>query len=291
MLIAGSWRTIEIEPTRRHAHLLIGAAFLLADLFLFDDDRERAIERRAAGGDGRIADAKAEARPPAGASARRTQAAAARQRNRNARLQNQRRQNAPPPRRPRNMKPSSAIARCRARPRCAPAPRRSTPRKSVNVVPEQVLKDQLPRNHRRRARQCQRHHPDQHARRHPGRRHPARLRRQPRRLDHAQRHAAGSGPQPQSRRRKRRGAERAGLAALRHHGSRRHRQHDQQASGALSARLGHRCSARPMAAARTAPTAPSTSPVRSARTVWPIASSAMASTRTTGAISAATAKR
>ena len=43
--------------------------------------------------------------------------------------------------------------------------------------------------------------------------------------------------------------------------------------------------------ARTAPTRRSISPVRSARTGWPIASSPMASTRTTGAISGDVAKR
>ena len=51
-----------------------------------------------------------------------------------------------------------------------------------------------------------------------------------------------------------------------------------------------RCSARPTPTTRAVQMGPSTSPGRSETTVWPIASSAMASARTIGAISAATAK-
>ena len=89
--------------------------------------------------------------------------------------------------------------------------------------------------------------------------------------------------------RQRRGAEGAGLAALRHHGSRRHRQHHQQAPGALSARLGH-AARLDLPCLETAPTAllDVTGPIGDR--AWPIASSAMASARITGAISAATGR-
>ena len=114
---------------KRHAHLLIGAAFLLADLFSSATMANAQSSVRIAGGDGGIADAKTEARAAQRGLLRggpRLQQRASEIEMR--RLRNRRRQNALPPQRPRNMKPSSAIARCRVRPRCALALPRSTPR-------------------------------------------------------------------------------------------------------------------------------------------------------------------
>jgi iron complex outermembrane recepter protein len=134
------------RTNKSHAHLLIGAAFLLADL---------SFSTTMANAQSSVALPAVTVEPPtqrrkparpAGASAQRTQAAAARQRNQNA---------APAQPTPSERAAAAAAAQYEARLGYRAMPSSTTLRtgaspldssQSVNIVPEQVIKDQLPRN-------------------------------------------------------------------------------------------------------------------------------------------------
>jgi iron complex outermembrane recepter protein len=131
---------------KNHAHLLIGAAFLLADLS-FSTTMANAQSNVAL--PAVTVEAPTQRRKPArpaGAVAQRTQAAAVRQRNRNA---------MPAQPTPSERAAAAAAAQYEAKLGYRAMPSSTTLRtgaspldtsQSVNIVPEQVIKDQLPRN-------------------------------------------------------------------------------------------------------------------------------------------------
>jgi iron complex outermembrane receptor protein len=131
---------------KRHAHLLIGAAFLLVDLFSATTIANAQSSVALPAVTVESPTQRQKLARPAGPSAQRTQAAAARQRNRNA-----------TPAQPTSSERAAAAAAVlneaklgyRAMPSSTTLRTGASPLDTsqvVNVVPEQVLKDQLPRN-------------------------------------------------------------------------------------------------------------------------------------------------
>jgi iron complex outermembrane receptor protein len=130
---------------KRHAHLLIGAAFLLVDL----SSTTMANAQSSVALPAVTVEAPTQRQKfarPAGPSAQRTQAAAARQRNQNM---------APAQPTPSERAAAAAAAQYEAKLGYRAMPSSTTLRtgaspldtsQSVNIVPEQVIKDQLPRN-------------------------------------------------------------------------------------------------------------------------------------------------